>query len=116
MRIFEYVCKKGLHETEDFLFSDPATDGKNDDEVLEGLGYSNQHESIYSPSFFHWIEVYRHKGDGDYAYVVCMNNHFRGDYIVCRTYMDYLDFLKEYLPVIESLNRIGIATESKTDD
>jgi hypothetical protein len=111
-----YETGKGFRQIDDFIWSSLLNDGESDEDVFNRLGYERL-EQLYSNTGYNWVEVFSND-KSDYRFIVGLCNPCTTEYILCSNYIDYLDFMKQYLPVIKQLNEAAEDTYKKdiTDD
>ena|SRR6266540_1858179 len=109
MKLTAFSYKEGFQEVHNFI---QFRDNESNHDLFKRLGYSNQHEGLFSASFSHWLEVYKKDdSEGDYQYIVVLGNHFQGEIVALKRFGDYIEFMRRYLPVIKSMNDIVDTTE-----
>ena len=102
-----FSCHTGFSEFADFTWTQ-TSENILDEEMLSRLGYLKEND-FFAKDGPNWIEVYgNHSPDVVYRYMVAMCNSRYSEYIFCKKYVDYLELIKQYLPVVREMNAESI--------
>ncbi|SNB45671.1 hypothetical protein [Geobacter sp. DSM 9736] len=105
MTLYEFNCKDGLLEILNFVWSEgEGGEGEQNDAAFERLGYRNQDLKLYSPDYVYWISVYKNIGNNEYEFLVTISNHLYSQYVACRSFPEFLEFMRLYLPIFQNIN------------
>lgn len=102
----EFSTGDGFREVTNFIYETKNDRLQMDGEVLASLGYKLM-ERLFTDSASHSMETYENSGNTMYKYVVLIRNNVATEYVSCRTFFDFLEFMRRYLPVLEKLNTLA---------
>jgi hypothetical protein len=110
MTLFEYTSTEGFKEILNFMW-DSSLSNEDADAAFERLGYRDQDLGLYSSDFAYWMKVYKNMKNNEYDFLISVDNHLYSQFVVCRSFGEYMDFMKNYLPVLKSINDISRETK-----
>ena len=85
--------------------------GREDEgKIFARLGYQEQPADVYSERFPNWMNIYKNFKNNEYEFLIRINNHIYSQYVACRSFVEYLEFLRLYLPVLRTMNDIAMQT------
>lgn len=109
MTLFEYTGADGFKEILDFKW-DTSLAAEDPGAAFERLGYRDQDLGLFSSHFAYWMKVYKNMKDNEYDFLISIDNHLYSQFVVCRTFGEYMNFMKNYLPVLKTINDISRET------
>lgn len=110
MTLYEYTCSEGLREILNFMWNLDELDREDEGKIFARLGYQEQPSDLYSSRHPNWINIYKNFKNNEYEFLIRISNHIYSQYIACRSFVEYLEFLRLYLPVLRSMNEIAAQT------
>ena len=110
MTLYEYTCKEGLQEILNFMWNIEGVDLEDEGKIFARLGYQEQPADLYSSKYPNWMNIYKNFKNNEYEFLIRINNHIYSQYVACRSFVEYLGFLRLYLPVLRTMNDIAVQT------
>lgn len=107
MTLYEYDGKAGFNEILNFIWDPKGVEGENEELIFQRLGYLDHHVNLFTKADTYWLKVFRDNGTNDHEYLVAIYNDYCNQYIVCKNFVDYLEFLRSYLPALQNLNSLA---------
>lgn len=106
----EFSSGAGFREVTNFIYEGRNDALQVDTEVLSTLGYKLT-ERLFTDGSSNKIDVYENPENCNYKYVAVIRNHTTTEYAVCRTFFDYIEFMRRYLTVLEKINELAASVK-----
>ena len=104
MQIFEFLYTDGFKEFRDFIAESLLGADEGDDAVFARMGF-HKWDELLSQEGMQWITTYKNDNSAtEFSYIIAVENPVDVEYIVCRSFIDYLEFMHKYLPTLKNMS------------
>lgn len=101
----EFTVERGFVSIPDFIHSEDRRHLAEPD-LLASLGY-NLLEKLFNDSSRHTIEIFESAIEAVHRYIVVIRTPSASEHVACKSFFDFLELMRMYLPVIEKLNTVA---------